>query len=515
MNKTIFMIISVLFALLFVGSVAGADYNVSVTSISRDDAVQRSNPLPEGDEDALDDKSELEYATFTITLKDATEAVNITGISIVNNFNYDHFDDEVSQDDVIKFDTIFPYILEPSSTRNIKVDVLVPSNLDTIDSNFNWIEHSVSAVISSNVTADKSANLKFYVENDLELDDLSVEANNDFSCDVDELWDEELDCDDEAEELIPGNDFKIILDIENIFDSDSDNDFEDVEITFDSDNRDIEPDDDDVEKDIDADETISHTMDFDVDSDVEDGDDVTIEITAYVIDHNGAAHGFKHSFELEFNVPDYEMELDIGTVLGSPACPGDYVNIGFEVTNLGSKDQDNLYVEVSQSDLGWNKISERFSLDGEDDGDYSSEDFDYRFKVPSNTDAGTYNPVIYLYYEDDGDDETWMESLSFIVDDCSSNTESSDNNGDTDDSDDDSGFVIDGNGDSTTDTGSTTTGTTGNDGSTTTGTTTSGTTVTATTKAESDDTLFVVGLAIIIVLMLAVVISLVAILLKK
>ena len=432
MRKFALIIVSML--LLCITSVAAASVSVGDVSLSSDDEVARSNPLPEGDDNKLDDRDELEYATFGIPITATNGTVTVTDIvPDLSGFSYEPFDDEVNDSDRYVIKTSLPLNIT-NTTRTVTIDILVPSDLDSIDADFSKLEHSLTAQVQTSEGNEQST-LSFYVENGLELDEAVISADDDdITCDPDDD-DVDLDCDDEIEEIHPRADISMELFIENVFDSDSDLDFEDVEITIDTDNSDLEPDEDREEIDIDADETSSWSTGFDADDDIEEGDDFTIEIEVTVTDENGAKHGFRHEIDLEFNLPDGVVDIDELEVMPSTVCAGDDISISFVIENQGGDDQDNVRFQLENDRLGLNKLYTGIQLDPADERDNDYSDV-YSFNIRESRSAGQYSIRGTVYYEDeDGDDVSKFVDRGLTVEDCSP----ADNGQDTQDGDTDTG----------------------------------------------------------------------------
>jgi hypothetical protein len=417
--KTKVLMISILLVLLLAFPAFAAD-TVTSTSISLDDAVQRSNPLPEGDDNKLDDDAELEYATFTLTVT-ADAGANLTisdfGISYSAS-DYVTFDDEVNSSDIFEVSSL-PASVENATSDTFTVKVLIPSDLNAIDTNFNAVQHSVTATLTTS-SGDLTAEMTFYAENGLELDDVDIVDSQDekWTCDVD-TDKESLDCEDEVDELFPEEDFTATFVVKNVMDSDSELDFEDVEVDLD-DESDVEAEDNSYKIDIDADEEDSREITFEVDA--EDGDDATIDIEAVVVDENGARHGFKHSFEVGFETAQYDVDLRGLVARSNSVCPGDFVTVAFDIKNIGTKDQDSLAYDITSPELGWNEIVTRINLDGDKDGDGETESVSKTLEVPSDARSGVYKPLVTVFYEDDNDDEKLIEIVTLTVESCGQTT---------------------------------------------------------------------------------------------
>ncbi|HLP79389.1 MAG TPA: hypothetical protein VK158_02040 [Acidobacteriota bacterium] len=398
------------FAVTTVGNVA----------LDLDDAVQRSNPLIEGSDNTLDDADDLEYVSFQIPVTVSGDTTTVTSVTPdLSGFNY-QLGGSIDSSDLYEVQTSLPLVIT-NGTQSVTIRVLVPDYLDAIDSNFDALAHTITASV---VTDDGTFNptLSFYVENGLELNDVIVNADGEtIECDVEED-DKTLDCDDEIEEVNPVSSFDLDFTIENIFDEDSDLDFEGVDIQIDSDNNDVDADDDSFDEDVDADSETSISVSFDVDEDLDDGDDATVTIEVSVEDENGALHGFRHEFTIEFQVADYDIK--VSDLLLSPAsvCAGDETTASFTIENIGSKKQNNIRAVLKNDALGLNKIFQDIVLDEEDEDDNTYRGT-YDISIDNNERVGSYPIMLQVYYEsDDDDDETSTTSAALVVRDCDEDT---------------------------------------------------------------------------------------------
>jgi len=420
MRKIAILVSAILLILIFATSVSAVNVSVGNVALDDDDAVQRSNPLPEGSDNKLDDKDELEYVTFNIPVTASNGTVTVTGVTPdLAGFSYEPFDDEVNSSAEYEIKTVLPIDIT-NGTTNIVIEVLVASDLDSIDSNFEPLKHQFIATLATS-EGNIQSTLSFFAENGLEVDEaIFTTDDTEFTCDPKDAK-TDLSCDDEAEEIIPGSDLKMELKIDNKFDEDSDLDFEDVEIDIDTDDSDLDPDDDNEEIDIDADDVGTFTTGFDVDDDIEQGDSFTIEIEVSVIDENGAKHGFLHKVDIDFDLPKGLVEIDDFMVSPSKICAGDDVTVPFVIENKGSDDQNGVRFQIINDQLRVDKVYSGIRLEDakerKNDNDYSDI---YLFSTKTSTRAGSYTIRGTVFFEDeDGDDVSTFEDVAIVIEDCS------------------------------------------------------------------------------------------------
>lgn len=426
-----------MFLLTFVAASA-VTVTVGDVTLSLDEAVKRSNPAEAGSDDKLDDKKDLEYVTFNIPVTAIDGSVTISALSIdLSSFTYKTIDDEVTEADKLKIITTFPVTVTNATTTNIVVEVLVPSNLDSVDSSFNRVQFTLPVTTTTSLGSIASL-LKFYAENGVTMSDVNIETvDSSIKCDVDEAEDVGLSCDDEADELRPGESFDIDFDVSNEFGSSTDVDLEDFEIVIESDESDVDASPDDFDDDINANEDFTYYVTFDVDEDVDDGTKATITIEGLGEDVNGAQHGFRHEFDIKFQIPDYVIEVRNVELSDSSICHDETTTLTWEVENTGAKDQRNVRFQIKNNALDLEKSITGVQIQDEDERD-NSFDGQYIIELPNDVQEGSYTIQLTTFFQDgsrssDGDFE--LESVSLRVDDCrpetTPNTENSGNTGST------------------------------------------------------------------------------------
>jgi len=148
---------------------------------------------------------------------------------------------------------------------------------------------------------------------------------------------------------------------------------------------------------------IGKTNDKDDDKDnkkVCESDSKTVDIS---LDKN-----FVIADELKINEKDFDYtKIEV-------SCEQE-ITISGEVVNIGTKDQDDLYLELYNKALGVNKRIEFDNIDS-----FDSEDFSYTFKVPENMAVGTYKVSVEVFdedndlYENDEDDKA-TQTIQFAI----------------------------------------------------------------------------------------------------
>lgn len=200
-----------------------------------------------------------------------------------------------------------------------------------------------------------------------------------------------VDDGDRIENLKPGEQCTLEIEVENNFDdSDSNNQkigdisFDTVTINVDSSGSDLDVDDADDIDNLDGGDSDSVTMDLEFDEEADDGT-YNVDIRVSSRDENGALHGEAFSFKME--IERLTHDIQISRVEVSPnrvdACDASSVKVTAQILNQGKRNEDEVAVEVSIPDLKFVKKVENLELD-EDDS--TSVSFDVA--VPAGTKAG-------------------------------------------------------------------------------------------------------------------------------
>ena len=418
MKKGIFAIISLMLLVLLAASVFADDISYSLN----DKYQERCNPYEDGDDDEIDDNDDLSYGSVAISAGSGVTILSvdadISGYYHESDMDLDISDGKLEHDDSTYETTI---ISIDSESKSATVKFIVPQYLDSVNSDGNEVSHQFKITVqysennsNSSVPTTETKTIDFKVENNLQISgDIHFESDyNEAKCDVDD--EDGVDCDDDdLDNFIPGQriDMKFVLK-NDMADADMDN--IDIDIDVDGDEDGFDDGDDDIDLDSKDEKDFSFYIDVD-----DDADDIDVELVVVGEDEFDAKQGFHYEInnEIEFDSPDYDVDLDVNPV-PPYVCIGDETLISFKVTNRGTHDQDNIRVELKDTNLGWSKV-DSVSLEGEDDGDYDSHTFNFYMTIPSSAHAGQYNPQLVVYYEDDdSNDATTFQNINLIVKDC-------------------------------------------------------------------------------------------------
>jgi len=236
---------------------------------------------------------------------------------------------------------------------------------------------------------------------------------------VDSKTDKNMDFGDRIKhEAQPGSTVEFKLEITNNFTNAEDLEIEDIQVTITIEGID---DDDDLEEEArefdlkdgkDENKRISFKIPLEVD---EDTFDVLIEVEGD--DENGTTHEVQFELELEIEKEDNEVLFwkNTPTLIPSEIKCGRNVQLSIAIINTGSDDEDDVSLEITNTELGVN-FRETFDLT-EDPFDADSKfRKTYSFTLPSNIPVGIYSILSKITFDDGSDTET--DTVDLVVGTC-------------------------------------------------------------------------------------------------
>lgn len=211
-----------------------------------------------------------------------------------------------------------------------------------------------------------------------------------------------VDDGDRIDNLKPGEQCSLEIEVENNFDNDDTNNqkigdisFDTVSINVDASDNDLDVDDSDDIDSLDADDSDSVTLDLEFDEEAKDGT-YTVDIRVSSRDDNGALHG--EALNFKFEIERLTHDIQITRIEASPnrvsACDATNVKVTAQILNQGKRNEDEVAVEVSVPELKFVKKVENIELD-EDDS--TSVSFDV--PIPANTKAGVMRLDIKTFFD--------------------------------------------------------------------------------------------------------------------
>ena len=160
---------------------------------------------------------------------------------------------------------------------------------------------------------------------------------------------------------------------------------------------------------------------FDLEFEIPNDEDVGVkdEYLLYVVvtgqDDNGDDQCVQDSEDINIERDDHDVVISQVSAVPSIVSCGDTVSVTADVNNIGTKDEDGVYVKVIDSELKWDEQSASYNLDK-----YSKSDNDavvrFELKVPENAKEKTYNVNTRVYFDDGS--ETKETYFNLVVEKC-------------------------------------------------------------------------------------------------
>lgn len=218
-----------------------------------------------------------------------------------------------------------------------------------------------------------------------------------------------------SEEGQPGDSVTFSIEIKNIFDEDvNDTEIKDVSVTvtiFGIDDGD-DLDEDSDEFDLDAEEKDTVDIDFEIPMEVEEGI-FDVEIRVEGEDEFDNKHELVWELQIEVEKDDHKIMIRDATLNPSSVQCARDATLDVNILNIGSKDEDEVVLEIRNSDLGINVRDTDLELDeGIDDNDYSK-----TVSIDATgAKAGNYPVTVKTYY--DTSKQSDSKTLTLTVQEC-------------------------------------------------------------------------------------------------
>jgi len=323
--------------------------------------------------------------TFTVTNDDAVNALTNVQFSSTAPSEYN-----------VLFSPSSIATIAPSSSETVTVTVTIPDDHDGIDSNFEETALIVGQIKGTGTLSGNqdsgSADLRVQAVNHLRIDKVRVQCDS---------RTKSIDDGNKVDNILPGEDCNIEIEIENRFDDRNDDGekisdikFRDVNVRMDSNNGDVDVDIDDEPSDIDPED--QDTVEGTIEVDEEANRDARITIEVEAIDDNGAKHGEKLEFEIEVKRLTHDVKIRQADVNPNTLdnCDAQSVRVSVNVRNMGKRDEDEATVEINVPDLEYVDKETPFNLDEDD-----SRTVLFDVPVPKGADAGLYQVDIETFFD--------------------------------------------------------------------------------------------------------------------
>ena len=164
------------------------------------------------------------------------------------------------------------------------------------------------------------------------------------------------------------------------------------------------------EFDLNDDDSETIELELDIPSDLDEDDTYYLYVKVYESGNENDNCDYERvAIDIEREEHDVLIEsVDVSPTSGLTCGEGFTMTV--EVENAGTEDEDNVYIELYDSDLDILVYSDEFDL-----GDYNDNDNDYRFvytfNVPTELDAGNYYVEAKVYFDGTYDSELFLVAV--------------------------------------------------------------------------------------------------------
>ncbi|MDP3917295.1 MAG: hypothetical protein Q8Q42_03340, partial [Nanoarchaeota archaeon] len=361
------------------------------------------------------DSRKEQFAEGTITLGDASIDITLFTIDdfIPNGFNLDKDDFEITAQSQI----------DANVSGTITIKAKIPEDLNAVNSEFEEVAFPVGTLkIKGNSDANPTGEVAQFTvymqrENKLLIEDLDALIN-------DKDTENNLEDGDEIKDLRPGDSVELTIKVESSYETKADIDVEDVEVNILCENDDdLDFEDDNIDfGDIGPGDNDEDIINFDVENDAQE-DTATCVVTLEGVDQNGAQHG--ESLTIDISIDRQTHDIVIDAVALNPTaltCDDSEFQVVVDMINLGTKDEDQVAVQIQSLTLGVNEKLTNLQID-EDDS--SSETFIVNVN-PSSLEEGKYALLVSTFYDNAKQSDSTVVQIDNICD-AMSDSEEEDN----------------------------------------------------------------------------------------
>lgn len=160
--------------------------------------------------------------------------------------------------------------------------------------------------------------------------------------------------------------------------------------------------------------------DFDVeftipnDEDIGEDDEYLLFAVVTADDSDGDSQCFvKSNDDLKIEREKHDVLLSSISVIPGSAKPGEFVEVSVTVENIGTNDEDDVFVRIVNSELGVSVDSNTANIE-----EFSESDNDARFrtsfKVPDNADEGDYSIEVIAFFDDQDESKSDFVTLTVL-----------------------------------------------------------------------------------------------------
>jgi len=176
-----------------------------------------------------------------------------------------------------------------------------------------------------------------------------------------------------SKEAEPGDKVIFKIEIENFFTKEENLEIQNIDIEITIENIDDSDDLEEESKDFDLNygRSKDFELEFKIPLEVDEGlFDVLIEVEG--VDENGTIHEIRYELQLEVEKKNHELLITRSEISPSSVTCGRKISFNVELMNTGSKDEEDVSLEILSSELGINSVTSGISIDeGDSDNRFS------------------------------------------------------------------------------------------------------------------------------------------------
>tara|TARA_Y100000310_G_scaffold340233_1_gene435303 strand:+ start:772 stop:2706 length:1935 start_codon:yes stop_codon:yes gene_type:complete len=306
-----------------------------------------------------------------------------------------------------------PTSLDPGASATVSVTADIDEDIDFNEDYDGTVTVAATGVASVSTTATLTVDV---------LADICEDGKqgNSFTIDIEDPS--------SGDEYTPGETIMIEVDVENDDNEELEVKVEAILYNLDEGKKEETVRSDEV--DIDDGDSETFNLELDIPSDVDDGDTFYLYVKAYESGNEDDNCDYER---IRIDIERAEDDVEIDDVSVNPssglAC-GDIFTMSVEVVNVGTDEQDDVYIEIYDSELDILAYSDNFDL-----GDHNDNDNDYKytttFTVPEDLTSGTYYSEVTVDFGSDEVSEMFPITLG-VCDEIEGGSSSSSSSSDSD-----------------------------------------------------------------------------------
>lgn len=364
-----------------------------------DTASLTLNEITIGNEDAFRNRDHT--STLTIT-NNGTQDLDVT-LSF-NSINSPATTKESEFN--IRFNPSTLSIAQGESAQ-VEVTGFIPLDFDAVDSNLDNYVFKIGTIKAESNSYLKQVNLNMQAINQLDI-------KKAYFCLDDEC--EKFKEDDDINDIKPGDEALVKVEVENNFDNDDrdddltgDIDINDIDVRIEIDHSDLDIDESEEIEDLSGKDEDEVEINFDIDEDADDGNyDMILSVSG--MDDNNARHGLKYTPELEVVRKKHEVAIRRLTFSPSRLSCSQATELRILIENTGKRDENDVVVKIENSDLGISKYKDEIELDRDDEKTIT-----VPIRIPDNK-YGSFNFLVRTFYN--GDELSQEQTATIVIEEC-------------------------------------------------------------------------------------------------